>query len=97
MISLGLIEPAGQTLLLTLGCSFRKCLILHMDGVRARGMMAESRERTAVCHIVNRDGCRSRPSWNTWQAAGTEQAELLKIESFLLAPDPIKSQRRNYS
>lgn len=76
--SLSDIEPSSQRLLLTRGCSFCKCLILHRDGVWDGGMMAESRGvewgGTAVCHIVNRDGCRSRPSWNTWQASGTEQS-----------------------
>lgn len=72
--SLSDIEPSSQRLLLAWGCSFGKWLILHRDGVWGGGMMAESREGIAVCHIVNRDGCRSRPSWNTWQASGTEQS-----------------------
>lgn len=81
------VEPSRQRWPLMLSYSFHQCLILHRGGMWGAEMIVEGWEGTAVCHIVNRDGCRSRPSWIKHMAGCRNQAELLKIEFFLLAPD----------
>ena len=69
----------------------------HRGGVRGGGTVAESREATAVCHIVNSDGCPSSKAKREHMTACRDRMEPLKIEAFFLAPDPVKSQSRSCS
>lgn len=75
------IEPSSLRLLLLLATVSPNALFYSRAvGVCTVGMAREHYEGTAVCHIVNSAGCRSRPSPNTWWPAG-----LLKIKFFLIS------------